>query len=132
MPTTRSELSKRRIRVVKGAVHLVLFVALGTPAAGVCQASTVRVPDAGTALKIAEPILVDTYGKNRVDYERPFLARLVGEQVWIITGTFVLPRCHRTTDLRDRSVRGRRSRVKASSEGRKGLIDHSWQVKRLS
>ena len=76
---------------MKGAVHLVLFVALGTPATGVCQASTVRVPDAATALKIAEPILVDTYGKNRVDYERPFLGRLVGEQVWIITGTLCCP-----------------------------------------
>ena len=67
-----------------------LFMALGTLAHGACQANTVRIPDAATALKIAEPILVKTYGKHQVDYERPFSVRLIGD-VWIISGTLCCP-----------------------------------------
>ena len=47
-------------------------------------------PDAATALKIAEPILVRTYGKHQIDYERPFSAKLVGS-VWVVTGTLCCP-----------------------------------------
>ena len=35
-----------------------------------------KVPDAGTAVKIAEPILVRTYGKRQIEYERPLTAKL--------------------------------------------------------
>lgn len=47
-------------------------------------------PDAATALKVAEPILVKTYGSAKMDYERPFSAELVGN-VWFITGTLCCP-----------------------------------------
>jgi hypothetical protein len=37
---------------------------------------TVRVPDEATALKIAEPALIKTYGKRQIDNERPLTATL--------------------------------------------------------
>ncbi len=47
---------------------------------------TVRVPDAASALKIAEPALIKTYGKRQIDYERPLTATL-DKGVWTVSGT---------------------------------------------
>lgn len=44
------------------------------------------VPDAKTALKIAEAVLVPIYGEDQVASERPFRAELV-DGLWVITGT---------------------------------------------
>jgi hypothetical protein len=44
------------------------------------------VPDAATAVKIAEAVLTPIYGKDRVAQQRPFRARLIGE-TWRIEGT---------------------------------------------
>jgi hypothetical protein len=44
------------------------------------------VPDAATALKIAEAVLIPVYGEALTRSERPFKAVLEGD-VWIITGT---------------------------------------------
>ena len=44
------------------------------------------VPDAGAALKIAEPVLIKTYGKRQIDDERPLTATL-DNGVWTVSGT---------------------------------------------
>ncbi|HEX4006475.1 MAG TPA: hypothetical protein VHX60_09890, partial [Acidobacteriaceae bacterium] len=62
---------------MKRAIHiLLLIVALGTSTQGIPQANTVRVPDSATALKIARPILIRTYGWPRIHYARPLSAEL--------------------------------------------------------
>lgn len=44
------------------------------------------VPDAATALKIAEPALIKTYGKRVIDNERPLTAELK-DGIWSVYGT---------------------------------------------
>ena len=44
------------------------------------------VPDKETAIKIAEAIWLPIYGEAIYD-ELPFQARLLGDSVWVITGT---------------------------------------------
>jgi len=46
----------------------------------------VRVPDAATALSIAEPALIKVYGKRQIDYERPLTATL-DDGIWSVYGT---------------------------------------------
>jgi hypothetical protein len=50
------------------------------------QPSGVRVPDATTAVSIAEPALVKVYGKHQIDYEKPLTAKLENG-VWKVYGT---------------------------------------------
>jgi hypothetical protein len=52
--------------------------------------ANVRVPDAASALKIAEPALIKVYGKQQIDYERPLKATLQ-DGVWNIYGTLCCP-----------------------------------------
>jgi hypothetical protein len=49
-----------------------------------------RVPDAATALKIAEPRLIKTYGKRQINYERPLTAKL-DDGIWTVYGTLCCP-----------------------------------------
>ena len=44
------------------------------------------VPDAKTAIKIADAVLVPIYGEDQIASERPFRAELVDGR-WLITGT---------------------------------------------
>jgi hypothetical protein len=44
------------------------------------------VPDAETAVRVAEAVLIPIYGKKQVASERPFHARLERDH-WIVTGT---------------------------------------------
>lgn len=44
------------------------------------------VPDAATAVKIAEAVLVPVYGEEKIISERPFKATLKGN-VWTVTGS---------------------------------------------
>ena len=44
------------------------------------------VPDATTAVRITEAVLIPVYGAKQVGYERPFNATLDGD-VWTVTGT---------------------------------------------
>jgi hypothetical protein len=44
------------------------------------------VPDAETAVKIAEAALIPVYGEKKIVSERPFKAALQGD-VWIVDGT---------------------------------------------
>lgn len=45
------------------------------------------VPNAATAIKIAEAVLVPIYGEQKIRHERPFTATLEGD-VWTVSGTF--------------------------------------------
>jgi len=54
------------------------------------SATDVKVPDAATALKIAEPRLIKTYGKRQIDYERPLTAKL-DDGIWTVNGTLCCP-----------------------------------------
>jgi hypothetical protein len=51
---------------------------------------TVRVPNAATAISVAEPALVKTYGKRQIDYERPLTATL-DKGIWTVAGTLCCP-----------------------------------------
>ncbi len=44
------------------------------------------VPDSATAVKIAEAVWIPIFG-NDIYKERPFIAKLIGDSVWIVTGT---------------------------------------------
>src|SRR5579862_4165098 len=48
------------------------------------------VPDATTAVKIAEAVLVPVFGEKRIAAERPFHATLEGD-VWSVEGTLYCP-----------------------------------------
>ena len=50
------------------------------------------VPDAKTAVGIAEAVLTTIYGADTVASERPFHARLYGDR-WVVHGTFWCPLC---------------------------------------
>ncbi len=44
------------------------------------------VPDAKTAVRIAEAVLIPVYGEKKVESERPFTAKLQ-DNVWTVSGT---------------------------------------------
>src|SRR5437868_7362376 len=63
-----------------------LFLAITLAAQSSAPSSGVRVPDEATSLKIAEPVLIKTYGKRQIDDERPLTATL-DNGIWIVSGT---------------------------------------------
>src|SRR5579862_5832871 len=77
----------------------VLFLAVTLSAQSSPPPTSVRVPDEATALKIAEPALIKTYGKRQIDYERPLTAKLDGG-IWSVYGTLCCPdrNGHRTCE----------------------------------
>ena len=48
------------------------------------------VPDAATAVKVAEAVLTPVYGQNTIESERPFKANLQGD-IWTVNGTLPCP-----------------------------------------
>ena len=44
------------------------------------------VPDAATAIRIAEAVWLPIYGKDQIESERPFIAELSSD-VWTVTGS---------------------------------------------
>ena len=44
------------------------------------------VPDAKTAVRIAEAVLIPIYGAKQIDSEKPLTGKLNGD-IWIVTGT---------------------------------------------
>src|SRR5882762_8062928 len=46
----------------------------------------VRFPDAATAVKLAEKVLANVYGKKKIEAEKPFEASLSGG-IWHVGGT---------------------------------------------
>jgi hypothetical protein len=63
-----------------------LFLAATLSAQSLSPPTSVRVPDEATALKIAEPALIKTYGKRQIDDERPLTATL-DKGIWTVYGT---------------------------------------------
>src|ERR1044071_9463513 len=71
---------------MKSAIYgLLLAVTLSAQSAP--KQSVVRVPDEATALKIAEPALIRTYGKRKIENEKPLTATLQKKGIWTVTGT---------------------------------------------
>ena len=77
-----------------------LLLALTSSAQNSQPATKVRVPDAATALSIAEPKLIKVYGKRQIDYERPLTATLA-DGIWSVYGTLCCPdsKGQRTCDI---------------------------------
>ena len=67
----------------------VLLLAL-TLSAQAPPATNVRVPDAATALGIAEPALTKVYGKRQIEYEKPLTA-ILDDGIWSVYGTLCCP-----------------------------------------
>ena len=70
-------------------VSLYLVLALAVQAARV-QPKNGYVPDAATAIKVAEAVLSPIYGEKKIEDERPFTASLK-DDVWTVTGTVPCP-----------------------------------------
>lgn len=69
---------------------LLIAIAFALSAQKTPPATIVRVPDATTALSIAEPALIKVYGKRQIDYERPLTATLE-HGIWSVGGTLCCP-----------------------------------------
>lgn len=65
------------------------------PQSAVCPRADC-VPDAKTAVRIAEAVLIPVYGEKHVIRERPLTARLDGDR-WIVKGT--LPKGRRAGEI---------------------------------
>jgi|SRR5882762_12847 hypothetical protein len=70
---------------------LVLMLVVATGFSQTTEEASVRpqdgfVPDAKTAVKIGEAVLIPVYGEKQIDSERPFIAKLHGD-VWTVAGT---------------------------------------------
>jgi hypothetical protein len=79
---------------------MLLLLALTSSAQNPQPATKVRVPDAASALSIAEPALIKVYGKRQIDYERPLTATL-DDGIWSVSGTLCCrgPNGQRTCDV---------------------------------
>jgi hypothetical protein len=67
-----------------------LLMVLASSAQDSQPSTTVRVPDAATALSIAEPALIKVYGKHQMDYEKPLTAAL-DDGIWNVDGSLCCP-----------------------------------------
>ena len=78
--------SSRAIR--KGASLMLITILVFAFASAVSQQPAQReyVPNAATAVAIAEAVLIPVYGKEKIESERPYKAAL-GGGVWTVTGT---------------------------------------------
>jgi hypothetical protein len=68
----------------------VLLLLVLTVSAQDSPATNVRVPDAATALRIAEPALTKVYGKRQIEYEKPLTA-ILEDGIWSVYGTLCCP-----------------------------------------
>jgi NTF2 fold immunity protein len=75
----------RRVIVVMLAMVFVAAHSQNPPAPSF-QPKDGFVPDTGTAVKIAEAVLIPVYGEKKILSERPFNATLQGD-VWTVAGT---------------------------------------------
>ena len=73
-------------------IPAICFMTLVLTGAALCQEGAGYkpkagyVPDAATAIRIAEAVLVPVYGKKQIDSEHPFTAELKND-TWIVGGT---------------------------------------------
>ena len=77
---------KSTISVLVICLSTVLTMGMSSDGSTSSAPKAVYVPDAETAVRVAEAILIPTYGKQSVESERPFVALLNGN-VWTVTGT---------------------------------------------
>ena len=78
---------------VESIALLLLFLIASVLSAQKPQPSSLSVPDAATAVRIAEPALIKVYGKHQIDSEKPLTARL-DDGVWSVHGTLCCPDRH--------------------------------------
>lgn len=84
-----------------------------------------RVPDAATAVSIAEPALIKVYGKRQIDYEKPLAAKLENG-VWKVYGTLCCPDRHgRRTCETGKCVGGVAALELRQSDGKILSISHT-------
>src|SRR5215469_10540523 len=83
----------RTLKFAPYTLALFLIVAFTISQGGTAQQKTREnwpargyVPDAATAVKIAEAVLIPVYGEEKIVSERPFKAKLDGD-VWTVEGT---------------------------------------------
>ena len=83
----------RTLKFVPYALALILIVPFTISQQSIGQQKTRGnwpgagyVPDAVTAVKIAEAVLIPVYGEQKIASERPFKAKLDGD-VWTVDGT---------------------------------------------
>jgi hypothetical protein len=74
-------------KLATGAAFLLLAVVSAAQDPGL---KNVRVPDAATALSIAQPALVKLYGKRQIEYEKPLAAKLESG-IWSVYATLCCP-----------------------------------------
>jgi NTF2 fold immunity protein len=75
---------------VRTCVAICCSVLLVSIALGQVRPKEGFVPDAKTAVKIAEAVLVPVYGQTKMESERPFTAKLT-DDVWTVYGTLHCP-----------------------------------------
>jgi NTF2 fold immunity protein len=75
---------------MKARLFGVLLLLVLTLSAQHLPVTIVRVPDAATALIIAEPALKKTYGKRQIEYEKPLTA-ILEDGIWTVYGTLCCP-----------------------------------------
>jgi hypothetical protein len=71
-------------------IGTILLAALALSAQNLESRSDVRVADAATAIRIAEPALAKIYGKRQIDNEKPFTA-VLENGIWHVYGTLCCP-----------------------------------------
>lgn len=82
---------RRKLNAMRTAIcALLISIAFTLSAQPPPPATSVQVPDATTALSIAEPALIKAYGKRQIDYERPLTATLE-DGIWSVYGTLCCP-----------------------------------------
>lgn len=69
---------------------MLVSVAFTLSAQNTPPANSIRVPNATTALRIAERALIKVYGKQQIDYERPLKATLQ-DGIWSVYGALCCP-----------------------------------------
>jgi NTF2 fold immunity protein len=88
---TKQAIVQARIVAMRTSILCALLLLAFTSSAQNSHPTTkVRVPDAATALSIAEPALIKVYGKRQIDYERPLTATL-DDGIWSVYGTLCCP-----------------------------------------
>ena len=88
---TKQAIVQACIVTMRTSILFALLLLAFTSSAQKSQPATkVRVPDAATALSIAEPALIKVYGKRQIDYERPLTATL-DDGIWSVYGTLCCP-----------------------------------------
>jgi hypothetical protein len=77
---------KRTVLILVTCLSMVLTMGMSSDGSASNAPKAGFVPDAETAIRVAEAILIPIYGKESVESGRPFVALLNGN-VWTVTGT---------------------------------------------